>query len=259
MIIDAHIHSDSRPVEDFRDINIAGVKAVVSCAYDPLEMKQSNVCFEHFNRLLNVEKKRVEQHGIKYFMALGVHPRAIPVDYDNVLDKLPQYLEDDNVIAIGEIGLETTNKIEQEVFVKQLQIADENNYNVIVHTPRKNKAEITDRIIELIDENIKEELVQLDHVDFSIIDKLIDKKYTPAITVQPLKMSVKDTLKMFDEYGFEKFVVDSDMSYAPSNPMSLANLKHELEINNYSKSDIDKVMYKNFLKFHNMDDKLIYL
>jgi len=252
MIVDAHIHSDSRPVEDFRDISIAGVKAVVSCAYDPLEMKQSNVCFEHFNRLLNVESRRVEQHGIKYFMALGIHPRAIPTDYENVLDKLPEYLKKENVIAIGEIGLETADALEQEVFAKQLQLADEYNHRVIVHTPRRNKAEVCDKIIELLDENINPKLVQLDHVDFSIVDKIIDKEYTPAVTVQPLKMSVNDTIEIFEDYGFDKFIVDSDMSYAPSNPMSLGNLKHSLEIKKYDKDDIDKVMYKNFMNFHAM-------
>jgi predicted metal-dependent TIM-barrel fold hydrolase len=252
MIIDAHIHSDSRPVEDFKDISIAGVKAVVSCAYDPLKMKQSNVCFEHFDRILNVETKRVGQHGIKYLIALGVHPRAIPADYSNVLEKLPEYLSEDDVIAIGEIGLDSASQLEQEVFIKQLQLADSLNCNVIVHTPRSNKAVVTDKIMELIDENIKPQLVQLDHVDFSIVDKVIEKEYTPAITVQPLKMSVEDTIKVFDEYGFDKFIVDSDMSYAPSNPMSLANLKHELEVKGYPKEDIDKVMYKNFMKFHNM-------
>ncbi|MBO7718929.1 MAG: TatD family hydrolase [Methanosphaera sp.] len=252
MIVDAHIHSDSRGVEDFQKISIAGVKAVVSCAYDPLEMKQSNVCFEHFNRLLTVEKRRVEQHNIKYFMALGIHPRAIPTDYENVLDKLPEYLSKEDVIAVGEIGLDSTSNLEQEVFIKQLKIADEIDCPVIVHTPRNNKAEVTSKTIELIDEHINPELVQLDHVDFSIVDKVIDKKYTPAITIQPQKMSVESTINLFDEYGFDKFVVDTDMSYAPSNPMNLALLKHELEINNYEKKNVDKVMYKNFMKFHNL-------
>ena len=252
MIIDAHIHSDSRPVEDFLDISIAGVKAVVSCAYDPLEMKKSNVCFEHFNRILNVESKRVSQHGIKYFMALGIHPRAIPDDYVNVLDKLPEYLSKEDVIAIGEIGLDSASRLEQDVFIKQLKIADENDYRIIVHTPRKNKREVAIKSMKLIDEHINPKLVQLDHVDFSIVDLIMDKEYTPAVTVQPLKMSVDDTIKIFDEYGFDKFIVDSDMSYAPSNPMSLANLKHELEIRDYEKSDIDKVMYQNFMKFHDL-------
>lgn len=255
MIIDAHIHSDCRPVEDFENIHMAGVKAVVSCAYDPLEMKKSNVCFEHFNRLLNVEKKRVEKNKIKYYLALGIHPRAIPADYEEVLKKLPEYLSTyDNILAIGEIGLEKATALEKEVFIKQLQLADENKYKVIVHTPRTNKDNITDIIIELLDEYIDESLVQLDHVDFSIVDKVIDKKYTPAVTIQPYKMSVNDTVNLFDKYGFDKFIIDSDMSYAPSDPLSLSKLKHELEVNNYNQSNIDKVTFKNFLKFHGIDN-----
>ena len=250
MIIDAHMHSDSRPVEDFRDISMAGIKAVVSCAYDPLEMKQSNVSFEHFDRIVYREKKRVEQQNVKLFAAVGVHPRAIPVDYEKVLEEIPNYMKEDHVIAIGEIGLENIEEKQEEVFIKQLRLADENNYKVIVHTPRTDKRNVTSRITELLDENINPKLVQLDHIDFSIIDDVIDKDYSLAITTQPLKMSVEDTVEMLDKYGFDKFVLDSDMSYAPSNPMSLARVKHELKVNSYREDDINKVMYRNFLKFH---------
>jgi hypothetical protein len=58
---------------------------------------------------------------------------------------------------------------------------------------------------------------------------VIDKGYTLGITVQPLKMSTMDTVKMLNEYGFDKFVLDSDISYAPSNPLSLPETRHELE------------------------------
>lgn len=252
MIIDAHLHADARPVENFKDMNIAGVEAIVTCAYDSLAMKQSNVCFEHFDKIVFDEAKRVEPHNIKLYSAVGIHPRAIPQDYMNVLKHLEDYLKYEHVIAIGEIGLETISDLEQEVFIKQLKYADENNYRVIVHTPRTNKAEVTETISKLLDENIKPELVQLDHIDFSIIDLVIDKGYNLGITVQPLKMSVNDTVKMLDEYGFEKFVLDSDMSPAPSNHMSLPETKHELTVEGYKKSDIDKVMFKNVSKFHKL-------
>ena len=45
MIIDAHMHADTRPIEDYRTMKMAGVDAVVACAHDPLEMKKSNVSF----------------------------------------------------------------------------------------------------------------------------------------------------------------------------------------------------------------------
>lgn len=252
MIIDAHLHADCRPVEDFKNMKIAGVNAIVSCAYDPLEMKKSNVSFEHFNRIINREAKRVENEGIKLYCAVGVHPRAIPTDFDKVIEKLPEYLEKKNVIAIGEIGLETADDLEQKVFVEQLKIADENNYKIIVHTPRTNKVEITEKIVKLLDEHINPRLVQLDHVDFSIVDSIIDKEYSLGITIQPLKMSTEETIQMLEKYGYDKFVLDSDISYAPSNPLSLPETKHELEKMGVNKNSINKVMFENVLKFYNI-------
>lgn len=252
MIIDAHLHADCRPVEDFKNMKIAGVNAIVSCAYDPLEMKKSNVSFEHFDRIINREAKRVENEGIKLYCAVGVHPRAIPTDFDKVIEKLPEYLEKKNVIAIGEIGLETADDLEQKVFVEQLKIADENNYKIIVHTPRTNKVEITEKIVKLLDEHINPKLVQLDHVDFSIVDSIIDKDYSLGITIQPLKMSTEETIQMLEKYGYDKFVLDSDISYAPSNPLSLPETKHELEKMGVNKNSINKVMFENVLKFYNI-------
>ncbi|MEE1118031.1 TatD family hydrolase [Methanosphaera sp.] len=252
MIIDAHLHADCRPVEDFKNMKIAGVNAIVSCAYDPLEMKKSNVSFEHFDRIINREAKRVENEGIKLYCAVGVHPRAIPTDFEKVIEKLPEYLEKKNVIAIGEIGLESADDLEQKIFVEQLKIADENNYKIIVHTPRTNKVEITEKIVKLLDEHINPRLVQLDHVDFSIVDSIIDKEYSLGITIQPLKMSTEETIQMLEKYGYDKFVLDSDISYAPSNPLSLPETKHELEKMGVNKNSINKVMFENVLKFYNI-------
>ena len=252
MIIDAHVHADCRPIEDFRDIKIGGVNAIITCAHDPLEMKQSNVNIEHLNRLVYNEPKRVAKHGVKTYVAVGIHPRAIPSDYNKVIEKLPDYLKKKHVIAVGEIGINAIRDIEKEVFIKQLHFADENNYNVIVHTPRTDKKKVTKTTIELLDENINPKLVQLDHVDYSIVDMVIDKDYTLGITVQPEKMSVSQTVNMLDKYGFDKFVLDSDMSSATSIPMSLPETKHELEIRGYKNSDINKVLCENVLNFHNI-------
>lgn len=250
MIIDAHLHADTRPVENFKDMKIAGISSIITLAHDPLEMKKSNVTLEHFNRIVYQEPKRITNEGINVYCAVGIHPRAIPEDYENVLEKLPEYMALDNTIAVGEIGLETTASLEQEVFIKQLKYADENNYNIIVHTPRSNKKEVSKTTIKLLDEYINPKLVQLDHIDFSIIDMVIDKEYTLGITVQPLKMSPESTFEMLEEYGYEKFVLDSDISSAPSNHMSLPETKHLLEKNSVSKENIDKVTYKNVEKFY---------
>jgi predicted metal-dependent TIM-barrel fold hydrolase len=46
------------------------------------------------------------------------------------------------MIAIGEICLEHANNQEIEIFKTQLNITDSTKTKVIIHTPRKNKAEI---------------------------------------------------------------------------------------------------------------------
>ncbi|MCD7781273.1 MAG: TatD family hydrolase [Methanosphaera sp.] len=252
MIIDAHVHADTRPFEDFKNMHMGGVEAIVSCAHDPLEMKKSNVTIEHLNRIVNDEPKRVARNNVKMYVAVGIHPRAIPDDYENVLNVLPEYFKMDHVIAVGEIGLDSITPIQEEVFIKQLQYADENKLNVIVHTPRGRKAEVTPRTIELLDEYINPKQVQLDHIDFSIVDMAIDKDYSLGITVQPEKMSVDATVKLLDEYGYDHFVLDTDMSSAPSNPMSLVETKFALEVAGVKNSDIDKVMYKNLVKFYDL-------
>ncbi len=253
MMIDAHIHADTRPYEDFGQMSMTGVKAIVSCAHDPMEMNKSNVTIEHINKIVYQEPKRVARQNVKLYAAVGIHPRAIPEDYENVLEKLPDYMELEHVVAVGEIGLDQVTIKQEEVFIKQLQFADENKYNIIVHTPRGNKPEVTTRTIELMDEYIDPKLVQLDHIDYSIIQMAIDKKYSLGITVQPEKMSPTETVQLLDEYGFDKFVLDSDMSSAPSDVMSLAKTRQLLEVGGYKKSDIEKVTYKNVAKFHGIE------
>ncbi|MDO5851135.1 MAG: TatD family hydrolase [Methanobacteriaceae archaeon] len=253
MIIDAHLHADTRPYEDFQKMRMGNVIGAITCAHDPLKMEKSNVTLEHLHRIIYDEPKRAIKNDFKLFTAVGIHPRAIPQDYEVVLEKLKEFIFLDNVIAIGEIGLETTSQLEQEVFIKQLKLADELKSNIIVHTPRTNKAEVTNTTIKLINEYIDPKLVQLDHIDYSIINKVIDSEYNLAITVQPLKMSVNDTVKMLDKYGCDKFVVDSDLSSAPSDPLSLPKLLHSLRLNNFKQKDIDKITHKNIMKFHNIN------
>ena len=75
------------------------------------------------------------KNGLKLYSAVGVHPRSICNDYAIVIERISELVEDKNVVAIGEIGLETTSKSEVEVFKEQLKLAQDLNVKVIVHNP----------------------------------------------------------------------------------------------------------------------------
>ena len=76
-----------------------------------------------------------------------------------------------SVKALGEVGLETGDKIEMEVLELQLRIAKRLDKPAIIHTPRKNKAVIMAKVLKLLDRvGIDPSLTVVDHVTSEIAD-----------------------------------------------------------------------------------------
>ncbi|MGZ7068629.1 MAG: TatD family hydrolase [Methanobacterium sp.] len=248
-MIDSHIHADTRPFEDFEIMNMAGIEKAVTCAHDPLNMSTSDVVFDHWDRILNNDLKRAAKNGLKLYAALGIHPRSISIDFKRALDKLPSILQNENVVAVGEIGLERASQLEKEIFKTQLELADELKMKVVVHTPRQNKKEITKITASIIEENINPEMVIIDHVDNSIIHDVIEIGSMLGITVQPQKMTPDEAIVLLSDYGFEKFTLDSDMSSSPSDPLSDPKTVHKMRIDGFAEKDIDKVSTGNAARF----------
>jgi predicted metal-dependent TIM-barrel fold hydrolase len=71
-----------------------------------------------------------------------------------------------------------------------------------------------------------------------------------GITVQPQKMSPQDAVILLDEYGFEKFLLDSDMSSSPSNPLSVPITVHQMKLAGFEDADIKKVSKNNASNFY---------
>lgn len=249
-MIDAHIHADCRPYEDFGKMAVAGIESAVTLAHDPLRMSNSGVVLDHFHRLLNNDRERAAMNGIELYVALGVHPRSICPDVELVLEKLPLLLEDERVVALGEVGLETVRKEEEDIFKIQLQLADELNSKVVVHTPRRNKREVTQKTLSIIEQNINPALVQLDHVDTSIIDLALEFGGLLGLTVQPLKVTPLEAVELLEEYGCEDFALDSDMSSSPSDPLSVPKTVHQMKLAGLSEEEVELVSHQNASTFY---------
>jgi predicted metal-dependent TIM-barrel fold hydrolase len=282
-MIDSHVHADTRPYEDFEKMAVAGIETAVTCAHDPLKMSTSDVVFDHWHRILNNDVKRAAENGLKLYVALGIHPRGIPndfrkceafenhrfsmcqiedlttfsnsqkspifEDFERALEKLPSFLENDSIVAIGEIGLEIASESEKNIFKAQLQLAESLKMKVIVHTPRGNKKEITGITTSIIEENINPKMVVIDHVDNTIVNDVIELEAMLGLTVQPRKMTPDEAVLIMDEYGFEKFALDSDMSSSPSDPLSVPKTVHRMKLAGFDEKDIRKVSNDNAAEF----------
>ena len=252
-MIDTHMHADSRSSEDFDKMFISGIDTAITCSFYPYKLDNNpDVLINHFNRILNFEPKRAGEYGLDLKVALGIHPANTISNTGAVFSKLEELVENKDIIAIGEIGLDDNTAEEQIVFRKQLELADETKSKVIIHTPRKNKAEVLKDIKRIVLDSIDPELVVIDHINKNTIEDVIDEKFTIGLTVQPQKMEVEEAIDILDQYGFDKFLLNSDISNKPSDPLSVPRTVRTLERLGYSEKEIEKVAEGNAKKFFNI-------
>jgi predicted metal-dependent TIM-barrel fold hydrolase len=210
------------------------------------------VLLNHLERILNYDTERAKKYGIDLKVALGIHPSNIIKSPKIVFDKLNEYIEKKSIVAIGEIGLEDLSNEEKNIFKKQLKIADETNTNVIIHTPRKNKLEVLKEIKKITLETIDPKLVIIDHINLNVIDEVIKEDFTLGLTVQPQKMEIDEAVAILKEYGFDNFLLNSDISNMPSDPLSVPKTIRNLKKLGFESKDIDKVAFKNAEKVFNL-------
>ena len=241
-MIDTHMHADSRSSEDFEKMFISGIDTAITCSYYPYKIDNNpKILLNHLNRILNFEPRRAGEYGLDLRVALGIHPANALKNNEIIFEALERWIENRDIIAIGEIGLDENTDLEKEVFKKQLELAEDSKSKVIIHTPRKNKLEVLKDIKDIVLENINPKLVVIDHINLNTVEEVIDEDFTIGLTVQPQKMEV-----------FDKFLLNSDISNKPSNPLSVPKTVRTLKRLGYDKKEINKVAFENAKSFFNI-------
>lgn len=248
-MIDTHMHADARSGEDFKEMYLAGIDCAITCSYYPYKIPNDTVLLNHLNRILELDTKRALEHGLDLKVALGIHPTNSNVKPDIIFENLYKWIESGQIIAIGEIGLEDLTKNEIDIFKHQLDIASETDSKVIIHTPRKNKQEVLKVILDILPQHIDENHAVIDHINPNVIEEVIDTDCMLGLTVQPQKMDKFEAISILDKYGFDKFVINSDISNKPSDPLSVPKTIRELKKQGYKQSEIDKVSHRNAERF----------
>ena len=252
-MIDTHMHADSRSGEDFREMYLAGINTAITCSFYPYKIEHEMILLNHLNRILELDTKRAREYGLDLKVALGIHPANTNINPEIIFENLYEWIEAKQIVAIGEIGLEDLTENEIAIFKKQLDIADETKSKVIIHTPRKNKKEVLKEIIEIIPQHLDESQAVIDHINPNVIGDAINTDCMLGLTVQPQKMEKEDAISILDEYGFDRFLLNSDISNKASDPLSVPKTVRELERLGYDKNNINKVSHENGEKFFRLN------
>ena len=167
-IIDPHMHMVSRSSNDYERARLAGIECCIEPAFwSGTDKQHAESFFDYFEQIIDFETRRAERSaGIDHYVTVGLEPKEAnyPEMADRVMDRLPEYLDRENVVGVGEIGLDQGTPEEEEAFRRQLRMAEERELPVIIHTPHTQKPQGTERLVEMIEEeDVTEERIVIDH------------------------------------------------------------------------------------------------
>lgn len=91
------------------------------------------------DNVMKIASKYDNVYGI-----LGVHPSEVKDWTDDLIEKIKEYSKSPKIVGIGEIGLDyywdkSFNDLQQEVFIKQINLANELNLPVSIHDREAHK------------------------------------------------------------------------------------------------------------------------
>ncbi|MCD8378515.1 MAG: TatD family hydrolase, partial [Candidatus Gastranaerophilales bacterium] len=124
-IIDTHAHIDM--YENWAEIcdnaDKAGVKKIIIPSVEK----------KYFKKIIDIAHSREN-----LYCMLGIFPTEAKSWSDDILDTMRELAVDSKVVAIGEIGLDyywdkTLNDKQQEIFIKQIKLANELNLPITIH------------------------------------------------------------------------------------------------------------------------------
>ncbi len=249
-VIDHHIHMYSRTVDDYKRMAEAGIVAIMEPAFWlGSERRHPGTFWDYFHHLTTFEPKRAAVYGIDHYCAIAVNPKESEdvALSDETIDGMGEYLDRDNVTAVGEIGFNNITANEEKAFRRQLQIAVERNMPIMIHTPHVDKKRGTERTVDILKEmQVPPHLVDIDHNTEETMP--VSKSFEGCwcgMTVYPTKLSPERTAKILRQWGTERMLMNSSADWGESDPLSVLHAADAMKAEGLGDDAVRAMVYDN--------------
>jgi len=249
--IDPHIHMVSRTTDDYQRMAQAGCVAITEPAFwAGYDRSSSQGFFDYFRQLTDTEPNRASQYGIKHHCWLCINPKeAEDVGFAReVISLIPDFIECNNVLGIGEIGLNKNSKNELLILEEQLALAEQLQQLVLVHTPHlEDKLKGTNLIMDAIENtSLSPDRVLIDHVEEHTVRAVLDRGYWAGMTLYPdSKCTPQRAADIIEMHGTERLWINSAGDWGPSDPLAVPKCRVELASRGHTSSLIDTISFHN--------------
>jgi uncharacterized protein len=268
-LFDPHIHMYSRTTDDYDKMSKAGIEVIVQPSFWLGSPRRHVGTFEdYWEHMITFETKRAKEFGIEHFVCISVNPKEAierPLALDAVDAMIKNgFLDRERVVAVGELGYNLINDLEEEIFVKQMDIAAEKDMLMTVHLPHNNKPEGMKRIERILqnDKNkgggkYNREKILVDHNVEETIEKTLELGMWAGLSVYPVtKLSPERAIKIIKKYGTERIMIHSAADWGISDPLSVPLVAREMrKSGEFTISDIERVTFYNAYEYYKQSNR----
>ena len=242
MAIDSHMHINSivsKNIEkEILDINNnSNLKNVINVSLNSETAKESII---------------ISNSNTKFYSAIGIHPLYVE---NQSIDDLYDITLNKKVVAIGEIGLDTTKdniELQKKYLIEQISIANSLNLPVIINANNSNRL-----VIEIFERYIKPKEGCVFHSfqpNMDDLDYLVKNNYYISFAGRITYKNAKKSLEVAKSVPNDLFLVETDSPYISPEPVrnlvnQSSNIKYIIEklslIKDMSYLEIEEITTEN--------------
>ncbi|MFL6366288.1 MAG: TatD family hydrolase [Nitrososphaeraceae archaeon] len=263
-LIDPHIHMYSRTTDDYDAMSKAGIEVIVQPSFWLGSPRTSVGTFiDYWEHMIGFETNRAREFGIEHFVCISVNPKEAterPLALD-AMDAMTEYLDRERVVAVGEIGYNVINDLEEEIFIKQMDIASQKNMLMTIHLPHNNKPEGMKRIEHILKSGTSGKYdtkkILVDHNVEETVEKTLELGMWAGLSVYPAtKLSPERAMRLIKKYGPERIMIHSAADWGISDPLSVPLVAREMRKEGaFGINDIEKVTFYNAYEFFKQSER----
>jgi uncharacterized protein len=256
----------SRTTDDYDNMSKAGIEVIVQPSFWLGAPRRFVGTFEdYWEHMITFETVRAKEFGIEHFVCVSVNPKEAaerPLALDALEAMVSKgYLDRERVVAMGEIGYNLINDLEEEIFIKQMDIASEKNMLTTIHLPHKNKPEGIRRIEKILREDNKKMYVRkkilVDHNVEETVGQTLEMGMWAGLSVYPFtKLSPERAMKIIKKHGTDRIMIHSAADWGISDPLSVPLVAREMRRSGeFGAGEIEKVTLYNPYEFFKQSPK----
>ena len=148
--IDVHQHTQSLTWNDRNAFDLSGARATVMIAasyyWSPYRPVSAGDVRFLWDDALRRAAEFTRSHFYDQYVAVGIHTWSRVEGVEELLAVLPEYCELDEVVAVGETGIESTQHTsawdlegQKDAVREQMRVARDADLPILLHTPGSNK------------------------------------------------------------------------------------------------------------------------